>query len=117
VWDQSILSCVYAANTINPNSNPLNPLNPLQPGGQPAVVNPPTTPSPSITAGQPSNPCTQTAIQAGLLFFPYPSDSTKYIQCDLWGQAFVNSCPSRLQWNAALQTCYSPFLQGVPSGK
>lgn len=101
VWDQSILSCMYAAATINTNPN----------------LNPITTPAPQITANQPSNPCTASAIAASQLFFPYPNDANKYIQCDLWGQAFVNSCPGMLQWNAALQTCYSPFLQGVPSGR
>lgn len=98
VWDQSILSCIYASSTINSNTH--------------------TTPTPQITANQPSNPCTASAIQAGRLFFPYSNDPNKYIQCDLWGQAFLNSCPSRLNWNAALETCYSPFVQTAPnSGK
>lgn len=102
VWNQSILSCLYAAGTIN--SNPNTP-----------TLN--TTPTPQITANQPSNPCTMAAIQARRLFFPYPSDATKYIQCDLWGQAFVNSCPPHLEWQAALETCYSPYLQMAPNGK
>ena len=95
MWDQTILSCVYPFNARAP--------------GQPK-------PTPHLPAGNANNPCTSQAVSAGRLFFPDP-DPTKYIQCDLWGDAFVNTCPSKLVWNAYLETCYSPFLQAAGSGR
>jgi len=95
VWDQNILSCVYPVDLKGTGGNTLNP-----------------RPTPQIPAGQNNNPCTQQALSSGRLFFPHP-DSTKYIQCDLWGDAFVNSCPARLVWNAYLETCYSPYAQAI----
>lgn len=92
-WDQNILSCMYQANTSQPTGGNTS--------GQPK-------PTPQITAGNPTNPCTPQAISAGRFFFPHP-DPTKYIQCDMWGDAFVNSCPPKLNWNAYLETCYTPF--------
>ena len=86
VWDQNILSCVY----------------PLNATGQ-------AKPTPQMTAGQPNNPCTAENVAAGRLFFPH-RDQTKYVQCDLMGNAYTNSCPARLVWNAFLETCYSPML-------
>jgi len=104
VWDQNILSCVYPINTANQG-------NQGNQGGQGATAGPSgPQPTPAIGKGQGGNPCTQKALSSGRLFFPH-SDRTKYIQCDLWGQAFVNSCPAKLVWNAYLETCYSPVLQ------
>lgn len=39
----------------------------------------------------------------GAAYLPYPGDCTKFIQCN--GLAFVQTCPTNLHWNAALQTC------------
>nr|KAG5711271.1 hypothetical protein BaRGS_005968 [Batillaria attramentaria] len=98
VWDLSVLSCVY----------------PMDASSRPATNAPTLSPSSSGVVG--GNPCTSQAVAQGRLFFPHP-DRTKFIQCDLWGDFFVNDCPNKLVWNAYLETCYSPFLQSVPSGR
>jgi len=96
-WDQGILSCVY----------------PIQAGAGAGVINgnqgstlPPTL----------LNPCTTQAISSGRLFFPHP-DANKFIQCDLWGQTFVVSCPTNLVWNAIMETCNSAANTGIIIGK
>lgn len=52
------------------------------------------------------NPCTAQAISTKSLFFSHP-DPTKFIQCDLQGNAFVQNCPSGLVWNQYMETCAS----------
>lgn len=54
------------------------------------------------------NPCTFQAIATNSLYFAHP-DPTKFIQCDLQGNAFVQQCPSGLVWNESLLTCASPL--------
>lgn len=96
LWDQGMLSCVYP---IVATGNP-----PVQPtSGLPTTV---------------TNPCNAAAIKSNHFFFPHP-DATKFIQCDLWGQSFVVSCPSGLIWNAYLETCYrsQTVVVGPNNGK
>ncbi|KAL8559196.1 hypothetical protein ACOMHN_048443 [Nucella lapillus] len=92
-WDQTILSCAYPVTVSS---------------GQPK-------PTQQIQVDQANNPCTPQAIKEDRLFFPH-LDNTKYIQCDLSRNAYINSCPAKLVWNAFLETCYSP-LSGVPGGR
>ncbi|XP_045165186.1 period circadian protein-like [Mercenaria mercenaria] len=67
-------------------------------------------------SGNLDNPCTPETIAANKLFFPHP-DSTKFIQCDLWGDVFVVSCPAGLVWNQYSETCASAFVNVSGNGK
>ncbi|WAR25487.1 hypothetical protein MAR_011191 [Mya arenaria] len=53
-----------------------------------------------------ANPCTAQAISVKALFFSHP-DPTKFIQCDLQGNAYVQRCPPSLVWNQYFETCVS----------
>lgn len=88
LWDQGMLSCVYP---ITAGS-----------GGNPAG-------SGSSSLGSIPNPCTATALSSGHYFFPHPTTSSKFIQCNQFGQGFPVNCPSGLIWNAYLETCYRPL--------
>ncbi|KAL3851708.1 hypothetical protein ACJMK2_015435 [Sinanodonta woodiana] len=66
-----------------------------------------------IGTGITTNPCTAQAITSQNLFFPHP-DATKFIQCDLAGDAYVMQCPSGLVWNQSTSTCASPYAVGNP---
>ncbi|XP_052285741.1 uncharacterized protein LOC127881676 [Dreissena polymorpha] len=92
-WDQSRQSCVVYAN-----------------GG--AVANPASI-SGYLTG---NSPCTAQAIAANTLFFSHP-DPTKFIQCDLNGNAFVQRCPSGLVWNQYLETCASQLATFTLAGQ
>lgn len=88
IWDQNRQSCIF----------------PRQ-----AVLNPGTvgTGTGTITGVlSTSNPCSAQSISQNALFFSHP-DPTKFIQCDLQGNAFVQQCPSGLVWNQYLETCAS----------
>ncbi|WAR24937.1 hypothetical protein MAR_010641 [Mya arenaria] len=56
------------------------------------------------------------AISAQALFFSHP-DPTKFIQCDLQGNAFVQRCPSRLVWNQYFKTCVSQLATFTLTGE
>jgi len=88
IWDQSRVACV------------------LKPG---AVVVQPTQ------ASVLTNPCTQQQIAANNLYFAHP-DPTKFIQCDLLGNAYEMVCPTNLIWNQYYEVCTSSF-QLNPVGK
>ncbi|XP_045166815.1 uncharacterized protein LOC123530158 [Mercenaria mercenaria] len=89
-WDQNRQSCIFPT-----NSGVV-----LQPGTLGTGA--------STLTGYLStkNPCTAQAISANALFFSHP-DPTKFIQCDLQGNAFAQQCPSGLVWNQYLETCAS----------
>ncbi|KAL3852392.1 hypothetical protein ACJMK2_016043 [Sinanodonta woodiana] len=91
IWSESQLSCIFKSTAAA------------------AVLVPDT----SAIRGL-KNPCTPQNIHGNNLFFPHP-DPTKFIQCDLWGDVFVNACPTNLVWNQYYKTCASPFLQAVAS--
>ncbi|XP_048740431.1 uncharacterized protein LOC125654511 [Ostrea edulis] len=61
-----------------------------------------TAPPPSFT-----NPCTSDAFfnSAGVVYFPYPSDNTKFIVCEGVGHANIMSCPSPLVWDESRKSC------------
>ena len=64
----------------------------------------------------PYNPCTADNIAKGLIFFAYPGDDTKFIECDRNGQPQTLSCPSRLVYSSARQSCLLPTSQTAGSG-
>ncbi|XP_025113618.1 uncharacterized protein LOC112575805 isoform X2 [Pomacea canaliculata] len=49
--------------------------------------------------------CTPENIAADRLYFPYAEDETKYIQCDLWGDAFLKSCQPGFRFLPESSTC------------
>ncbi|KAL4225979.1 Scrasp1p [Mactra antiquata] len=54
------------------------------------------------------NPCANAVPTSGNLFFPHP-DPTKFIQCDLAGNAYVMQCPAGLVWSQNTSNCQSAF--------
>ncbi|XP_052780524.1 uncharacterized protein LOC128217421 [Mya arenaria] len=95
IWDQNRQSCVYTLQGGVAN-----------PGYLAAVT--------GFLNG--ANPCTAQAISAQALFFSHP-DPTKFIQCDLQGNAFVQRCPSGLVWNQYLETCASQLASITLTGQ
>lgn len=63
-----------------------------------------------------TNPCTAANLAAGKIFFPYPNDNTKFIECNRLGQPQVLSCPSRLVYSALRQSCLLPEGQTGGTG-
>lgn len=52
-----------------------------------------------------NNPC----INAnGLTYFPVPGDNTKFVQCDLYGGAYVVQCPVGQVYNQNTFSCRTP---------
>lgn len=57
-------------------------------------------------AGYPvSNPCSQEALALGRFYHAYPGDSAKYIQCNIWGKAFIKTCPLGTKWHSDVLNC------------
>ncbi|XP_052780489.1 uncharacterized protein LOC128217390 [Mya arenaria] len=95
IWDQNRQSCVFAFQEGVVISGNLVALTGLLNG---------------------ANPCTPEAINAQSLFFSHP-DPTKFIQCDLQGNAFVQRCPSSLVWNQYFKTCVSQLATFTLTGE
>ena len=51
------------------------------------------------------SPCTVNNLKAGKFFFAYSKDNTKYIHCDVYGKAWVTSCPTGEVWIQSKATC------------
>ncbi|XP_061188685.1 uncharacterized protein LOC133196852 [Saccostrea echinata] len=51
------------------------------------------------------NPCTAQSLANQEMFFPYSKDNSKFIHCDVWGNAWVMNCPQRLVWNQNNHAC------------
>ncbi|WAR26734.1 PE1-like protein [Mya arenaria] len=103
IWDQSRLSCRYNFGASGGTGTVPGTVS----GGGGSTVAPGT--------GSLANNCSPENIAANKLFWPHP-DPTKYIQCDLWGDLFVNSCPSGLVWNQYYETCASAYVNYAGTG-
>lgn len=56
-----------------------------------------------------SNATCKYGLKDGDLFYhPYPEDPAKFIQCDEFGQAFLQNCPKGLVWSQSVLTCIRP---------
>ncbi|KAL3871107.1 hypothetical protein ACJMK2_039126 [Sinanodonta woodiana] len=53
-----------------------------------------------------TNPCTH--AQGEHIYYPYPSDPSKYIFCDGNGNGFENNCPPQMLWNQMIKSCVNP---------
>ncbi|WAR26735.1 hypothetical protein MAR_012439, partial [Mya arenaria] len=112
VWDEGRLSCVYNFNVNVGTGN-------TGTGG--IIVTPATGGTvtggtgPGTGAGSLANNCSPENIANNKLFWPHP-DPTKFIQCDLWGDLYVNSCPAGLVWNQYSETCASAYVNYAGNG-
>ncbi|XP_071095235.1 uncharacterized protein [Haliotis cracherodii] len=68
-----------------------------------------TLPSRHLLSRNTSNPCTARDIRDGQFHFTHP-DPDKFIQCDVWGNPWVQLCPSSLVWDQIQQTCVRQVL-------
>jgi len=91
IWSQNRVSCIL-------------------PQGTPAVAVTQTTGANNL-----NNPCTPQQVAANNLYFAHP-DPSKFIQCDLSGNAYEMLCPTNLIWNQYYEVCTSSF-NGQPIGK
>ncbi|XP_060076430.1 uncharacterized protein LOC132556055 [Ylistrum balloti] len=112
VWQESRLSCVFQIGTVLPGAGSAG-------TGSGNTGSGTGTGSGNTGTGSGDNlknPCTVESLSAGQLFFEYAADSNKFLQCDLWGDVYVNTCPTGLKWNDSAKTCASGFINLVPSG-
>ena len=58
------------------------------------------------------NPCSNANIAQGLIYFAYPMDNTKFIECDLLGKAMVLQCNAGLVWNQQRLSCVYDIVPG-----
>ncbi|XP_053380401.1 uncharacterized protein LOC123546643 [Mercenaria mercenaria] len=49
--------------------------------------------------------CTSDAAHAGKIFFPYPDDDRRFIECDAHGKGYIFPCSTGLVWNDKQQAC------------
>ncbi|XP_046370365.2 uncharacterized protein LOC124144821 [Haliotis rufescens] len=62
----------------------------------------------TVVAQVSSNPCTAQNLLNNNFYFEFPGDHTKYIQCDIWGHAWVRSCQTSYVWVQVHTTCEEP---------
>ncbi|XP_033744939.1 uncharacterized protein LOC117330621 [Pecten maximus] len=114
VWQESRLSCVFQIGTVLPANGNTGTGSGNTGSGSGNTGTGTGTGTGSTDAMK--NPCTAESLSAGQLFFSYAPDSNKFLQCDLWGDVYVNTCPTGLKWNDSAKTCASGFINMVPSG-
>ena len=57
-------------------------------------------------AGSPvSNPCSKGALDLGKFYHAFLGDPTKYVQCNIWGKAYIKTCPLGTQWHNDIVNC------------
>ncbi|XP_052249573.1 uncharacterized protein LOC127857193 [Dreissena polymorpha] len=77
---------------------------PLNPVTAAPATNPPITTARPTTASV-FNPCTIDNLVAGNIFFPYPGDNRKFIECDKQGNPMQLTCPTRLVFSPDRKAC------------
>ena len=67
------------------------------------------------------NPCTNNPDNK--VYFPHPTDMTKFIQCDRYGRMYIIQCPDNLEYSKTTSTCrqvavatQAPAVVTVPAG-
>merc|ERR1712137_65158 len=87
---------------------------------QPVVTAPPQTLPPvtvaPVTQAPSTNPCTAQNLASGNIFFPYPSDNKKFIECNAQGQPLILSCPTRLVYDPSKTGCVLPSGSTLNTG-
>ena len=51
------------------------------------------------------NPCSNNPTNR--IYFPHPTDNTKFLQCDLYGRMYIIQCPPNERYNPATTACSS----------
>ncbi|KAL5014526.1 hypothetical protein ScPMuIL_008796 [Solemya velum] len=120
-WNNLQKRCVFNAQPIQTTKAPIQTTKaPIQTTKAPFTVAPitvaPTTAAPAtqppastqgpITGG---NPCTQAQVTAGNLYFANPADRHQFIQCDLSGNMYIQTCPKNLFWDQSQTSCGGSF--------
>ncbi|XP_014783160.1 uncharacterized protein LOC106878459 [Octopus bimaculoides] len=54
-----------------------------------------------------SNLCTYDNIRQNLWYFPYPANKLFFVECDVWGRAWVVPCPPQTEWVSSVSRCVS----------
>ena len=49
------------------------------------------------------NPCTNNPDNK--VYFPHPTDMSKFIQCDRYGRMYIIQCPNNLEYSKTTSTC------------
>ncbi|GAB1610453.1 uncharacterized protein LOC115221805 [Argonauta hians] len=60
-----------------------------------------------------SSLCTYDNTRQNFMYFPHPTSNTSYIQCDVWGRAWVIPCPDQSVWIDSLSRCESTVFTTV----
>ncbi|CAC5407848.1 unnamed protein product [Mytilus coruscus] len=95
-------SIVTRIQAINTSPNPIK-------HSTPPIVAAATT----ILKTRIQNPCTNANMAKGLMYFAYPEDPNKFIQCEQSGNALVESCNISLVWNQQRLACVYNLQPGV----
>jgi len=70
------------------------------------------SPVPVTAAPVINTPCTQAALQAGSVYFPFPGDNTRFYECTGVNSAQVLTCPQGLVWDSGRVACVYAAGQG-----
>ena len=52
-----------------------------------------------------SNPCSPEAVTRGQFYHAVSGEPSKYVQCDIWGKAYIKTCPLGTQWHSDVVNC------------
>nr|KAG5710552.1 hypothetical protein BaRGS_013198 [Batillaria attramentaria] len=81
-WEQKDLACIYIDTVVNPTKNLY------------------------LTSPEPLDfNCTPGMNDGAMFYHAHPTDRTKFIQCDQFGNAFVLSCKPQMVWNQRQLNC------------
>ena len=112
VWNPQANTCDYPHQTAQPHVTFIT-----QHVTQPPRVTYPSghaTPDPytGLLTQNHAPPCTVENIQTSQLYWPYAPNRHQYIQCDLWGDAWLKSCQSGFWYDSISHTCVDGPVEG-----